>query len=139
MKKKRGKSRPTQRSLKHLEDNKWSAHVVEKWIPVRGDWKRGKRVDCFGFGDILACRPPLNIPYRAGGGQTDVVRIPGRIALVQTTTGHGGTFAEHRRKIRASAKYPIWKAAGGLVFLHGWRFGGKRGEKKRWILREEEI
>lgn len=121
------KSKPTQRSLKHLRDNGWTVQVVEKWLPARGGMKFGRRVDLFGFGDIVAMRPPLSKD------------IPGRIAIVQTTTGHGGTFAAHRTKILAIPEFYIWKDAGGLVFLHGWRYGGPRGERKRWILREEAL
>jgi hypothetical protein len=129
--KKHGKTKPTQRSLKHLRENGWTVHIVEKYLPPRGGMKFGVRIDVYGFGDILACRGEMKV--------IDGDPIPGRIALIQTTTGHGGNFAAHRDKILAIPEFYEWKKSGGKVFLHGWRFGGARGEKKRWILREEEL
>jgi hypothetical protein len=117
---------PTQRSLKHMRDNGWTVCVVEKWLPPRGTMKFGRRIDVYGFADLLACRPAIGTHRPA-------------IALVQCTTASGGNFAAHRDKILAIPEFQVWKAACGRVFLQGWRFGGKHGEKKRWILREEEL
>lgn len=157
-KKEHGPSKPTPRSLEHLRKNGWTCHIVEKWIPPRGEMPYGRRIDCFGFGDILAMRPTLYVD--ADGFMTvepiDKPKkiIPGVIALIQTTTGHGGSMAEHRDNIlretvtdkdgntkpnEVRAKFLTWKSAGGKVFLHGWRYGGARGERKGWILREEEL
>jgi hypothetical protein len=151
-------SKPAQRSLKHLRDNGWTVVIVEKWIPVAGDWKRGKRVDVWGFGDLLACRPALAYTCNSCGGTGIVLTgrlqgrerpsckdcnglgeqvIPARIALVQTTAA--SSFAAHRAKLLAIPELYIWKSSGGKVFLHGWRFGGARGERKHWILKEEEL
>lgn len=139
-------SKPMQRSLKHLKDNGWTVAVVEKWIPPRGTMKFGVRRDVFGFGDILACRPANYVqedktcetcgyPHsRQTNGQ--------EIALVQTTgaTSSGGWFAAHRAKILAIPEFQKWKAAGGIVLLHGWKKrpkDGVRGAKKVWTLKEE--
>ena len=123
-------SSPTQRSLKHLRKNGWTAQVVEKWLPPRGKMKFGVRIDLFGFGDIVACRPPVQVINAT---------LPGLIAIVQCTSASGGGYAAHRAKILAAPAFPTWKAAGGRVFLQGWAKRGKRGEKKVWQLREEEL
>jgi hypothetical protein len=103
--------------------------------------KFGRRIDLHGFGDLLACRPAID-------GLKD------SIALVQCC--RDADFAEHRAKIlgqpmehwtpeeceeskKVFAKFQIWKASGGRVFLQGWGFKGPRGEKKRWTMREEEL
>jgi hypothetical protein len=113
----------TQYSLKELRGRGWSACVVEKWLPPRGDMKFGRRIDAFGFGDILACR--LNIDEAIGG----------EIALVQTTTlAH---MEEHKAKILAIPEFHKWKEAGGIVLLHGWRKMGPRGGRKTWQVAEE--
>lgn len=105
-------SSPTQRSLKHLRDAGWTACIVEKFNSFCKI-----RIDAFGFGDLLACKPP------------------GMIALVQTTTGTH--LAERREKILSLTEHADWKAAGGIIILHGWAKQGPRGKRKRWTLREE--
>lgn len=111
-------SSPTQRSLKHLRDAGWTACIVEKRIPFRNI-----TVDAFGFGDILA--------FRHKHSEFDYPQI----ALVQTTSG---SHAAHRRaKILSLTEHADWKAAGGIIILHGWAKQGPRGKRKRWTLREE--
>lgn len=150
-KREHGPSKPMQRSLEHLRENHWICHIVEKFIPKREGMDFPRRIDAFGFGDILAMRPSLFIdeegyvstlsedynPLKIGAAKGRIVR--GRIALVQTTAAAGGGYAEHRAKILELKTFPIWKRAGGLVFLHGWRWGKKPNGTKGWILREEEL
>jgi hypothetical protein len=118
---------PCQRSLAHLRKNGWLACVVEKFLPARGSMKFPRRIDAFGFGDILACRrvePALH----------------GDIALVQTTVT--GSMAEHRAKILALPEFQKWKDADGIVILQGWGKrckDGKRGARKVWVLKEEVL
>lgn len=118
------KTLATQRTLKALRDNGWSAHVVEKWINIPNIPAGGKRIDAFNFGDILAMRAP------SGG-------LSGSIALVQCCPG--ASHAEHKEKILAIPEFKIWKEAGGRVFLVSWAQRGPRGERKRWTMREEEL
>lgn len=124
-------SSPTQRSLKHLRDNGWTACIVEKRIPFRNT-----TIDALGFGDILACRPVM---LDCTGAQVT------QIALVQTTTG--AHLAARRSKIvnvvpdgeKRTVFAAEWKAAGGIILLHGWSKLGPRGKRKTWQLREEII
>lgn len=107
------KTSPTQRSLKVLRDAGMTAQVVERWNQFAK-----VRQDLFGFIDIVAI----------GGGH---------IVGVQTTTGEGGAMAARRAKILSEPKALAWVKAGGRIVLHGWRKGGKRGEKKTWQVRSE--
>jgi len=121
------KTKATQRTLKALRDNGWSACVVEKWVTIPGLPGGGKRIDAFHFGDILAMRPPTDPP----------VLLKGSIALVQCCPG--ASHAEHKEKILGIPEFAIWKRAGGRVFLVSWALRGPRGEKKHWTMREEEL
>lgn len=116
------KTSPVQRSLKHLRDEGWTACVVEKWLPARGTMKFGRRIDAFGFADILACK---EFNYK------------GTIALVQTTTR--AHMNDHREKIFAIPEFHIWRGAGGTVLLHGWKKTGPRGKRKTWQVTEEVL
>lgn len=129
------KTLATQRSLRYLEKNGWLCAVVEKWIPPRGKMKFGVRKDVWQFGDVLACWPSATFDTVMGK-----VRTPGRIALIQTFPM--ARWKDHKEKLAEIPELQVWKAAGGIVFLHGWAFkpkGGVRGAKKVWTLREEQI
>jgi len=131
-------SKPTQRSLAYLRKNGWTVCIVEKWIPPRGKMPFGVRIDAFGFGDLLACKPGVNFDAPA-----KIMKV-GSIALIQTTgaPSSGGWFAQHKAKILAIPEFQKWKDAGGIVLLHGWRKGpkdGVRGARKVWTLREEVL
>jgi hypothetical protein len=115
-------SKPTQRSLAHFRKNGWTVCIVEKWVPPRGTMKFGRRIDAFGFGDLLACR---------------VSDGHGEIALIQTTDHT--SFSKHRDKLLALPEVWQWKLAGGIVLLHGWGKRGPRGQRKVWTLREESL
>ena len=110
------KTSPTQRSLAFMRKSGFTACIVEKFLPARGGMKFPRRIDAFGIGDLLACRP-------------------GQIVLVQTTTAVH--MADHRAKILAIPEFYKWKEAGGLVLLHGWSKKGPRGKRKLWQVREE--
>lgn len=127
------KTHATQRSLKYLRNLGWTACVVEKWLPARGGMLFGRRIDAFGFGDILACHDGKPID-----GFCPVTKRC--IALVQTSTG--ARWNDHVAKLTAIPELEKWKAAGGLVILHGWSHkpkGGVRGAKKVWVVREETL
>lgn len=150
-------SKPMQRSLKHLKDNGWTVAVVEKWIPPRGTMKFGVRQDVWGFGDILASKPACRKEQGFAEPGNTCLQTPGTcescprywdktgpskpmIALVQTTDQT--SIPKHRAKILAIPEFEKWKAAGGLVFLHGWKKrpkDGVRGAKKTWQLKEEVL
>jgi hypothetical protein len=130
------KTLATQRSLKSLSDNGWMCHIVEKFLPARGNMKFPRRIDAYGFGDILACKPLGEFGQAANAQTTDVARLA-MIALVQCCPGT--SHAEHKAKILNEPKFLRWKAAGGLVKLHSWSKKGPRGKAKRWTLREEDL
>lgn len=97
---------PTQRSLKMLRERGYTVAVVERWNP-----HARIRQDAFGILDLIA--------------------VQGRRTIgVQTTSA--SNMAARMRKIQESAAYPLLKAAGWRVEVHGWR---KRSG--RWICREE--
>jgi hypothetical protein len=131
------KTSPTQRSLKSLRENGWHAHIVERFLPARGEMKFPRRIDAFGFGDILAMREDIFFEDKIDGVRFLVG--PHAIALVQCTSDSGGNMAAHRAKILAIPEFEIWKKAGGRVFLQGWAKKGPRGAKKHWTMREEEL
>ena len=118
------KTNATQRSLKSLRENGWTAHIVEKFLPARGTMKFPRRIDAFGVGDILAFRPPMQ-------------DLPASIALIQCCPG--ASHAEHKAKILAIPEFHGWKLAGGRVFLQSWAKKGARGARKTWQMREEEL
>ena len=134
-KKRRKKSvSASQRSLKHLRANGWQAAPVEKWLPPRGNMKFGRRVDVWGFGDILACRPQMKVGNKI---------YPPRIALVQSTTM--SEWERHLEKFNTPEIKKFadnWKASNGLIFLQAWglrkRKGGLQGEKVQ-TLREKVL
>ena len=123
-------SKPTQRSLAYLRKEGWMVCVVEKFLPARGTMKFPRRIDAFGFGDLLACRSGMF--HRDG-----VIHPTAQIALVQTTDA--SSFSKHKDKLVTLSEFHNWKAAGGIVVLHGWGKRGARGKKKTWTLREEVL
>lgn len=126
---------PKERSMTELRSRGFIVADVEKWMPPRGNMKMGIRRDVFGFGDLLVTN--------------------GRITyLVQCCSGDGGSFAEHKRKIVGPVdeqledkqykaalavirNAEIWKAGKNAILLHGWRKQELKGQRAKWILREE--
>jgi len=121
-------SKPTQRSLAHLRKDGWLVCIVEKFLPAREGMPFPRRIDAFGFGDLLACRVLPACEFRGPAGQ---------IALVQTTDH--SSFSKHKDKLLALPEVAQWKAAGGIVLLHGWGKRGPRGKRKVWTVREEAL
>lgn len=118
----------TQKSMDYLKKLGWTVALVERFIPKHPGMKFPRRIDVYGFGDLLGCRA-RKIP-----GNGDV----GEIALFQC--GMGQHHEDHRTKILALPGYRKWKAAEGWVILHSWALkpkGGIRGAKKVWMLKEE--
>jgi hypothetical protein len=92
-----------------LRRDGWQAHVVEKY-----NHHARVRVDAFGFGDVLACKP--------GGG----------VLLVQATSGSNHSARVH--KATALPELRTWLQAGGLFAVWSWT---KR--KGRWCCRREPL
>jgi hypothetical protein len=134
------KTKATQRSLAHLRRNGWQSAIVEKWIAPRGKMKFGVRVDVWGFGDILACRPPVMLPYLVGSNDFKVKYSKPQIALIQTFPL--ARWKDHWEKLLRITELKTWQDAGGMVIMHGWAFkpkDGIRGARKTWQLREEVL
>jgi hypothetical protein len=99
---------PTQRSLKLLRDAGYICHIVEKYNSFTRT-----RNDCYGFGDILACKASQN------GSQ-----------LVQTTSR--ANLNARINKILAIPEAVVWLRAGNGILVHGWSKMGKAGKRKLW-------
>jgi hypothetical protein len=114
VKKKRSKGKsPTARSLELLRERGYRCEVVERRIPHSFITK-----DLFGFIDIIAIK----------GGET---------LAVQTTSGDN---VSHRaEKIAESETVGDVREAGWRIHIHGWRKGGKQGERKTWTCREVDV
>jgi len=81
----------------------------------------GVRVDVYGFGDLICCKP--------GWG----------IGLVQACSGTD--HARRKLKILTECKWEFseWKASGGRVLLISWTKKGAIGERKLWEARLKEL
>ena len=91
-------SSPTQRTLATVRKSGWQACVVEKWVP-----QARRRVDAFGFGDLLAVHPTLRqIKLIQACARCDVSK---RLTKIRT-----------ERREAASA----WLDAGGVIEIWGW-------------------
>ena len=101
---------PTSRSKRYLEKQGYTVGVVERWVP-----QTRKRIDLFGFADLIAMR--IDHPHPL---------------LVQTTSG--ANVASRRAKIEAEPKALIALNSGFRIHTHGWRrLKVKRGGKAvRW-------
>ena len=111
-------SSPTSRTLDMLRKQGWLCASVEKFLPARGTMKFPRRIDVYGFGDLLACRE------RQYGAMT------AETALVQCCTT--GDMANRKAKILAEPRAGVWMRCGNLIMLVGWAKRGPRGKVKRW-------
>lgn len=125
MTKRRGLS-PVQRTIRHLRNDGTICDVVERWLPYAGE--HGKKVDCFGFGDLLALEPSA-------------------ITMVQCC---GQDFKAHFDKILHEPNAVEWLKSGqcpvcghqlSKIHLIGWRkIKKKRGGKQMvWAPRDQLI
>jgi hypothetical protein len=101
---------PVARSLSWYRKHGYFAYSVSRWVA-----QARKTIDFAGWGDIIAYSPDLGIIE----------------ACQATTTGHQ---AERLGKILAMESAQGWVKAGGQIVVHGWKKGGKRGERKLWML-----
>lgn len=101
---------PTQRTLKKLREEGYTAEVVEKRIPRMMITK-----DLFGFIDVIAIRD-------------------GETLAVQTTSGNN--VAARIRKIADNPNLAAVRAAGWGIHVHGWR---KLKSSRRWECRVVDV
>ncbi len=104
---------PTARTLEALRKMGAVAGVVERRIP-----KSFVTVDLFGFIDIIALVGP-------------------NLIGIQATSGNN--HAARRTKILSEPKAMAWLKTGALIEVWSWAKKGKRGERKLWTCRKEEI
>jgi len=103
---------PTERTLKSLLEQGYTAGVVERWIPIPKLPGGGLRKDLFGFGDIVACRD--------------------HILLVQCTSGVNVNkrLAKIMDECRDPAK--VWLECGGRIEVWGWRELKVKVNRRSW-------
>jgi len=95
---------PTQRSLKYLRERGFTVAITEHW-----NHYTQRRMDLFGFGDLLA----------VGNGC---------IILVQTTSGANTAARITKIKTECRDAAIAWLNAGGQFEVHGWRELVKRNK-----------
>jgi hypothetical protein len=95
---------PSQRSLKHVRTNGYTAQVVERWNAFAR-----VRQDLFGFIDIVAIKP-------------------GAILGVQATSY--SNISARVKKILSNESTRTWLLSGGIIEVHGWRKVKNRYEVK---------
>ena len=111
---------PTQRTLKALREAGWLAHVVEKWISydkgaAKAKGRPGSRVDVFGFGDVLACRPEAGI------------------VLVQATGGGNASARIDKITTECDANALWWLHSGGRIIV-----GDGRKVRREIFVKDED-
>jgi hypothetical protein len=128
---------PTARSMKYFRDLGCIVAGVEKTLHMPNAPFPMKR-DCFGFGDLLVV-----LPIGCGISLVQVTDISSMSARRNKIVKGIAKDLENPKRvaeaIAARDNARAWLAAGGRIFLHGWGKRGPRGEKKKWVLREEEI
>jgi hypothetical protein len=106
---------PTQKSLKYLRDNGYTAQVVERYVSFTH-----RRIDLFGAIDICAVKP----------GDRGVLGV-------QTTSS--SNHSARVTKAKAIPEIKVWLEAGNRLVFHSWGLKGKVGKRKTYQLREEEL
>lgn len=106
---------PTQRTLKWLRDQGYTAAIVERWNPYAK-----VRQDLFGFIDIIAIRASSE----------------GALA-VQCTSGPN--HSARRTKIEETEDAQTWLAGGNRIMIVSWSKRGPRGKRKVWTVRVEDV
>ena len=100
---------PTQRSLKLLREEGYTAEITEHWNPFARI-----RKDLFGFVDILAVKDDITLG-------------------VQTTSG--SNVSERIKKIAESENTPKLRRANWKLEVHGWR----KLKDGKWAVRRIDV
>lgn len=104
---------PTQRALAELKKQGVTCQVVEKWNPYAKI-----RQDLFGCIDIVAL-------------------MENSIFGIQVTSG--SNHSQRILKIKAEPRLYSWLRHGGRLQVWSYSKKGKKGERKLWTLRKEEV
>lgn len=105
---------PTQRTLKKLRDEGWTAWIVEKW-----NAHAKIRQDLFGFIDIVAIKsgePVLGVQATSGSNTSARVKKAIEIPALRTW-------------LETGSKFTVW----------GWKKKGARSKRKTWQVNEYPI
>lgn len=70
------KQSPTQRTLKWLRDSGWQVAITERWCPFSR-----RRIDLFGFIDLLAVRPESTIGVQCTSQSNAAARVTKILSL----------------------------------------------------------
>lgn len=108
---------PTALTLKYLRNQGAIAKVCEKWIPVRGDWKRGKRVDLFG---------------------ADVAVVQGQ-AFILIQSCAGSSHAARITKCKDNPDVAAFLKTRNTFEVWSWSKRGARGKRKLWTPRVSQL
>lgn len=110
-------SSPTSRTLERCRKLGWPCGVVERWIgPPNQPWMR-KRVDLFGFIDLIAL-----------DGQR------GALGIQACSTGDAARRVA-KILIERHAEAMAWLKTGNRIEVWGWSKRGPKGKAKRWAVR----
>jgi hypothetical protein len=96
--------------------------VVERWLP-----RANKRVDAFGFGDVLAVERFFDF-YPEGGA-----------ILIQCTSTSNAPSRVRKMKTTCRNEVENWLKAGNKALVWGWSKRGPRGKRKTWQLKEYPV
>ena len=119
---------PSKRALDECKKRGWVAQRVEQW----NQWAK-KSLDLFGCIDIVAC-----VPEVTDRNTSKVITLSeGFLLGIQVTSG--SNHAARVAKIHAEPRMKAWADAGGKIEVWSYAKQGKRGERKRWVLRVEEV
>ena len=103
---------PTVHTVAECKRRGWRACIVEKWIP-----QARRRVDAFGFGDLLVM-----------DGE------PGALLIQACTTGDAPKRV-HKIHEECTADALRWLKSGNRIEVWGWAKRGKVGKRKLWTLK----
>jgi hypothetical protein len=138
-------SSPTARTKQYLEKQGWLVASVEKYIKF-GNMQFGRRLDVWGFGDLLACNPEkclagedCGIALVQAGSRVDHERHKRKIlgTLNEADLKNRSLDSVEAKKIAQNAA--TWKRAGGQILLVSWSKKGPRGQRKVWTPRIEAL
>jgi hypothetical protein len=103
---------PTARTLAECRKRGWQADVVERRLT------RTIKRDLFGCIDIVAITPEGMLGIQATSGSNHSARLV---------------------KAKQEPRLQAWLGVGARFEVWSWAKKGKRGKRKRWMLRTEEV
>ena len=96
---------PNARSAELLRSEGYTVATAERWNPGAR-----RRVDLFGFIDLVAIRPGETLGVQSTSATNFAARVSKTLGVEEALT---------------------WLRAGNRIVVHGWKKGGPRGKRKR--------